>query len=73
MRHILQSLAALALLVGLPAVLETPSSEAGMIAAAIGALILVAVAFHGVVSFVRNRKPHSYPDSIMPPKDPPRG
>ena len=72
MLHIAQALVALVLLVGLPAVLETPTSNLGLIAAASGALLLVALAFHGIVNFVRSRRPRIYPDSIMPPREPPR-
>ena len=72
MWSIAQAVVALALLVGLPAVLETPTSNLGLIAAAAGALVLVGLAFHGIARFVRSRKPGSFPDSIMPPKEPPR-
>ena len=67
MRHIALSVFALVLLAGLPAVLETPSTLEGEVAAAVGALILVAVAVRGVVHYVRSRRPKSYHDSIMPP------
>ena len=33
-----------------------------------GALILLAIAIHGVVGYVRSSKPKSYHDSIMPTK-----
>ena len=67
MRYVLQALVALALLVGLPVFVKAPASTEGMIAAAVGALILVALAIHGVVSYVRSRKPRAYLDSVMPP------
>jgi cell division septation protein DedD len=67
--HILQAAVALALLIGFPVILETPTSREGTLAAAIGALVLVALAVQGVVRFVRSRKPRSYADSVMlPPK-----
>ena len=72
MRHILQAVFALALLVGLPVVLESPTSDEGMIAATIGALVLLGAAIHGVVGYVRSRKPRSYHDSVMPPVEPPK-
>ena len=72
MRYPLQSFLALAVLIGLPTVMETPSSTAGMIGAALGALILIGIAFRGVVGFVNSRKPRRYPDSIMPPPSPPK-
>jgi hypothetical protein len=66
-----QALAALALLIGLPFVLPTPTSSEGELAAAIGAAVLVALAIQGVVRFVKSRKPRSFHDSIMvPPKKP---
>jgi len=72
MRYLLQSFLALAVLIGLPVVLETPSSTAGMIGAVLAALVLVGIAFRGIVGFVNSRKPKRYADSIMPPKEPPR-
>jgi len=71
MWHLVQAVVAVALLVGLPFVLPTPSSSAGELAAAIGAVVLVALAIQGVVRFVRTRKPRSFHDSVMvPPKKP---
>ncbi len=70
MRYILQAALALAALIGLPLVLETPESLHGQIAAGIGALILAGLAFRGVVGFVNSRKPKRYLDSIMPEKPP---
>ena len=67
MRYLVQPALALALLVGLPVFLEAPESPEGMIAAAAGALVLVAIAIHGVFGYVRSRKPRSYHDSVMPP------
>ena len=72
MRYIVQALVALALLIGLPFVLEPPESDERMIGATIGALVLVAVAIHGIVGYVRSRKPRAYLDSVMPPLDRPR-
>ena len=72
MFHLAQAAVAFALLIGLPIVLEPPSTEDRMIAAAFGALFLAAVAAHGVLGYVRSRKPKSYHDSIMPPVEPPR-
>jgi uncharacterized membrane protein (UPF0136 family) len=72
MRHALQAGFSLALLVGLPVVLETPTSDEGLIAATIGALVLLGVAIHGVIGYVRSRKPRSYHDSVMPPVEPPK-
>jgi hypothetical protein len=72
MRYLLQAFFALAVLIALPSVVEAPTSTAGMLAAALGALILVGAAFQGVAGFVRSRKPRAYPDSIIPPLEPPR-
>ena len=68
MRYILQAVLALALLIGLPMVLEAPATAEGMIGATVGALILVALAINGVVGYVRSRKPKSFHDSVMPTK-----
>lgn len=72
MRYVLQAVLSLAALIALPLLVDTPESLYGRIAAGIGALILVGLAFRGMVGFVRSRKPRSYPDSVMPPKKPPR-
>ena len=72
MLYLAQAGVALALLIGLPFVLEPPSTDERMIAASIGALVLAAVAVHGVMRFVRSRKPRAYHDSIMPPVEPPK-
>jgi hypothetical protein len=72
MRYILQAVVALGVLIGLPVFLEAPTSIEGMIAAGAGALILLGAAFHGVVAFVNSRKPKRFPDSMMPPKEPPK-
>jgi len=68
MLHLLQAAVALALLVGLPIALETPATQSGELAATAGALVLIVIAIHGVVRFVRSRKPSSFHDSIMPPR-----
>jgi hypothetical protein len=71
-RYVLQTLVALALLVGLPVFVKAPASTEGMVAAGAGALVLVALAVHGAISYVRSRKPRAYLDSVIPPLDPPR-
>ena len=71
MGYLVQAIVALALLVGLPFVLPTPSSSAGELAATIGAAVLIVLGVQGVVRFVKSRKPRSFHDSIMvPPKKP---
>jgi hypothetical protein len=72
MRYLIQALLALALLIGLPIVLERPETTLGTVVAAIGALVLAGFAFRGVVGFVNSRRPKRYPDSIMVPKEPPK-
>ena len=71
MRNLTQAGIALALLIGLPIVLDPPATDERMIGATLVALLLAALAIHGVFGYVRSRKPRSYPDSIMPPLDPP--
>jgi len=72
MLHLVQAGIALALLIGLPIFLEPPTTDNRMIAAAFGALFLASLAAHGVVGYVRSRKPRAYHDSIMPPVEPPK-
>ena len=72
MRYLLQSFLALAALIAFPLFVETPEEPAWLVAAGVVALILVGLAFRGMVGFVRSRKPRSYPDSVMPPKRPPK-
>jgi len=67
MRYIIQAIFALAVLFGLPVFLDTPATTEGEIAASVAALILVGVAIHGALGYVRSRKPASYHDSMMPP------
>ena len=71
MLYLLQAGAAIILLIGMPIALEAPNTLQGEIAAISGAVVLVAIAAHGVVKFVRSRKPRSFHDSIMAtPKKP---
>lgn len=72
MLYLAQAGVALALLIGLPFVVDPPATDERLIAATIGAVVLAALAVHGVIRFVRSRKPKSYHDSIMPPVEPPR-
>ena len=69
MLHLAQAAVAFALLIGLPVVLDPPGTDEGMLAATFGAIFLAALAAHGVVGYVRNRKPHSYHDSVLPPME----
>ena len=71
MRYLLQAGLALAALIALPQLFDAPESPAGLVAAVVGALILVGLAFRGMIGFVRSRKPRVYLDSVMPPKKPP--
>jgi hypothetical protein len=72
MRYLVQTFLALAVLIGLPVFLDAPESLEWQIAAGIGALVLVGLAFRGVVGFVHSRKPKTFHDSVMVPKQPPR-
>jgi hypothetical protein len=71
MRYLLQAGLALAVLIALPRFVDAPESPAGQLAAVAVALILVGLAFRGMIGFVRSRKPRVYLDSLMPPKKPP--
>jgi hypothetical protein len=72
MLYLVQAGVALVLLIGLPFVLESPATDERMAAASIGALVLAAVAIHGIMRFLRRRKPGLYHDSVMPPLEPPK-
>jgi uncharacterized membrane protein (UPF0136 family) len=72
MRYLLQAVVALGVLIGLPVFLEAPTSIEGMIAAGAGALVLLGAALHGVVHFMRSRRPRPFLDSMLPPKEPPK-
>jgi len=72
-RYIVQAVVALALLIALPLVVDPSATDGHLMAAIVGALVLVALAIQGVVRYVRSRKPRSYADSIMPPAEPPKG
>ncbi len=72
LRYLIQALVALGALVLGPNVLEAPDSLGWEIAAGFAALVLVGIAYHGVVSFVNSRRPKPFPDSIMAPKAPPK-
>ena len=72
MRYIIQAFFALAALIAAPLVVEAPDELWEQVAAGVAALILVGLAFRGIVGFVHSRKPKRYHDSIMVPKDPPK-
>ena len=71
-RFLLQALVALAALALGPAVLEAPETLGWEIAAGVAALVLVGIAYHGIVGFVNSRRPKRFPDSVMAPKDAPK-
>ena len=66
MRHLSQTVIAVALLIGLPLFVPTPESDEGILFAVAVALVLAALAVRGVVRYVRSRKPKTFLDSIMP-------
>ena len=70
MRYLIQSFLALAALIAAPAVLPTPDETWEYVAAGVAAIILVGLAFRGVVGFVHSRKPKRYLDSVMVEKTP---
>ncbi|HUK03779.1 MAG TPA: hypothetical protein VLV90_01705 [Burkholderiales bacterium] len=72
LRYLIQAFVALAALALGPAVLEAPETLGWEIAAGVGALILVGVAYRGIVGFVNSRRPKRFPDSVMAPKEPPK-
>ena len=72
MRYLVQAFLALGALIAAPLVVEAPDELWEQVAVGVAALILVGLAFRGVVGFVHSRKPKRYHDSIMVPKDPPR-
>jgi len=72
MRYIIQAFLALGALIAAPLLLDTPDELWEQIAAGVIALILVGLAFRGIVGFVHSRKPKHFHDSVMVPKDPPK-
>jgi len=70
MRYLLQAIAALGALAAAPFVLEEPESIEWRIAAAFGALILIGLAYRGIVGYVNSRRPKRFHDSVMAPKGP---
>jgi len=72
MRYIIQAFLALGALIAAPLLFDAPDELWEQIAAGVGALILVGLAFRGVVGFVHSRKPKAFHDSVMVPKDPPK-
>ena len=72
MRYLVQAFLALGALLAAPLLVETPDETWEQIAAVVAALGLAGLAYRGVVGFVNSRRPKRYPDSIMPPKVPPK-
>ena len=68
MRYLIQAFLALGALIAPPLLFEAPDEPWVQVAAVVVALILVGLAFRGIVGFVRSRKPRSFPDSLMLPK-----
>ena len=60
---------ALALLIGLPFVMEPPETTGGLFATAVAGLVLVAILVMGVAGFIRQRR-RPYLDSVLPPLPP---
>jgi hypothetical protein len=72
LRYLIQALVALGALALGPNVLETPEETWQQILAAVIALILVGLAYRGIVGFVNSRRPRRFHDSIIAPKKPPK-
>jgi hypothetical protein len=68
MRHLLQAVVALALLIAAPLVFEAPDELWEQVAAGIAAVVLVALAFRGITAYVQGRKPRVFLDSVLPDK-----
>jgi len=72
LRYLVQALLALGALALGPNVIETPEETWQQILAGLVALILVGLAYRGVVGFVNSRRPKRFHDSLIAPKQPPR-
>ena len=72
MRYIVQAFLALGALIAAPLVFDTPDELWEQIAWGVVALILVGLAFRGIVGFVHSRRPKHFHDSVMAPKVPPK-
>jgi hypothetical protein len=70
LRYLLQAIVALGALALGPNVLETPQETWQQILAALIALILVGLAYRGIVGFVNSRRPRRFHDSVIAPKGP---
>ena len=72
LRYLIQALVALGALALGPNILETPEETWQQILAAVVALILVGLAYRGIVGFVTSRRPRRFLDSVIAPKKPPK-
>ena len=72
MRYLIQAFVALGALALAPGLFEAPAETWQQVAAGVVALILVGVAYRGIVGFVNSQRPKRFPDSIMAPKEPPK-
>ena len=70
LRYLLQAILALGALALGPNVLETPEETWQLILAGLVALILVGLAYRGIVGFVNSRRPRRFLDSVIAPKKP---
>jgi hypothetical protein len=71
MRYLIQAIVALGALALGPGLIEAPEETWQQVAAGVVALILVGIAYRGIVGFVNSRRPKRFPDSVMAPKQPP--
>lgn len=64
---LIQAAVALALLIGLPLVLEAPTTPWGVAGLVVAAMLLMAFLAEGVVRFIRARR-RPFADSMLPPE-----
>lgn len=63
---LIQAFVSLALLIGLPIVLEAPTTPWGVAGLVVAAMLLIAFLAEGVVRFLRARR-RPFADSMLPP------
>ena len=72
MRYLLQAIVALGALALAPFMIDLPEALEWRIGAAVVALLLVGLAYRGIVGYVNSRRPRRYLDSVMAPRKQPK-